>query len=150
MKILKIAFLISITVLLCSCSNRKWDDNTKSLRLEFKLVRDATDKNNLILEDKVLLRNEDISNAFASSDQNKKAIIHLTFTKEGAESFKTITANNTMKQLAILLDGKIVSAPFIAGPVNTGSTLITISEITPNEAKEIVAGILKYKDNPNK
>ena len=53
-----------------------------------------------------------------------------------------------MKQLAILLDGKIVSAPFISGPGK--SALITIPEMTPEKAKEIAAGILKCKDNPSK
>ena len=150
MRVLQIAFLISITSVIFSCSNKKWDESTKPIRLEFKLVKDASDKNNLLLEDKVLIRNEDVADASASTDQNNKVIIHITFTKDGAKLFETITENNIKKQIAILLDGKIVSAPFVMSSVKTGSTLITIPELTPDKVKEIVAGILKYKDNSNK
>lgn len=57
----------------------------------------------------------------------------ITFDKEGAEAFATVTRNNVGRQLAIVIDGKVISVPRIDEPITGGSAVIGGS-FSPSDA----------------
>lgn len=63
-------------------------------------------------------------------------IVKLQFDEEGQKLFGDITSNNVGKQLAIFLDGEIISAPVIQNAITNGEAVITGS-FTPDQAKEM-------------
>ena len=71
-----------------------------------------------------------------------KPQIGLVFNDEGAKIFGEITKNNIGKQLAILLDGQIISAPTIQAEILGGQAQITGS-FSIQEANDLSRG-LKY------
>ena len=66
---------------------------------------------------------------------NQPEII-LRFDSKGAELFANITRDNVGRQLAIVLDGELYSAPRINEPIPGGSAQIT-GDFTPTEAFEL-------------
>ncbi len=52
-------------------------------------------------------------------------IVSIKFNEEGGELFEKITRENTGMQLAIFLDGEIVSAPRINEPISGGKAIIS-------------------------
>jgi protein-export membrane protein SecD len=63
----------------------------------------------------------------SSDPQTQKPQVSLRFSKLGADSFEKITEANVGKQLAILLDGVVVSAPVIREKIPAVSAGATIS-----------------------
>jgi len=68
--------------------------------------------------------------------QTGKPAISLEFTKEGGDKFAQITKRNIGKQLPIVLDNGIVSAPTVQGEITGGTAQIT-GTFTIDEAKQI-------------
>lgn len=60
--------------------------------------------------------------------------IRLEFTTEGSKAFAKVTEQNVGKRLAIVLDGKVMSAPVITEPILSGGAQIT-GRFTFDEAK---------------
>lgn len=60
----------------------------------------------------------DLSGAEPSQDENGRPDINFTLTRDGATRFAQITQRNIGKQLAIVLDGHIASAPVIRGQIS--------------------------------
>jgi len=71
-----------------------------------------------------------------------ESVVAITFTEEGGELFAKITRENTGKQLAIFLDGEIVSAPNINEAI-VGGTAIISGGFKAEEAK-LLAQNLKF------
>jgi preprotein translocase subunit SecD len=59
-------------------------------------------------------------NAMADRDQNGQPEILFNLNREGAEIFEKVTTENVGRQLAIILDGKVHSAPLIRSPITGG------------------------------
>ncbi len=59
----------------------------------------------------------DLRTANTSSDEFGKPAVSFTLTSDGASRFERITGENIGKQLAIVLDGKVQSAPSIRGQI---------------------------------
>ncbi len=68
--------------------------------------------------------------------------VSLKFNDEGAKLFAQITKNNVGKQLAIFLDGKVISAPVIREEISGGQATIN-GDFTIKVAKEL-SGSLRY------
>jgi len=153
MKTKHIIFLTAFAFFCVSCSKPKpkWYKNIKPIKLELKMVKDATDKDNLILEKKVLIRNDDIDEAGVTLNQFGHKSIHLRMTSDATRKFKNITENNIGKQIAIVLNGNIAFAPFVREPITDGNVQIMFPKsTTKKQLDDIVGGILKYKEeNPN-
>jgi SecD/SecF fusion protein len=62
--------------------------------------------------------------------------IDFTLNDNGAKRFAEVTRNNIHRQLAIVLDGQLYSAPEIQGAIETGNGQIT-GRFTPEEAQEL-------------
>ena len=67
-------------------------------------------------------------------------IVVLHFNDEGATLFEKITRDNVGKQLAIFLDGAVISAPTIQEAIPGGTATIT-GKFSPKEAKDLVENL---------
>jgi preprotein translocase subunit SecD len=61
----------------------------------------------------------DLRGARASLDENNQPAVSFTFNNEGARKFGNVTGENIGRQLAIILDGRVKSAPRIDGRITT-------------------------------
>jgi SecD/SecF fusion protein len=86
-----------------------------------------------------------IKQAIATRGNMGELEIDFTLTPEGAERFAQVTSENKGRQLAIVLDGELYSAPNINEPILTGSGRIT-GNFDVAAAREL-AGVL---ENPLK
>jgi preprotein translocase subunit SecD len=64
--------------------------------------------------------------------------IQLTFTDAGAEKFSALTGNNIGRQVAIVFDGKILSAPTIRSRIGRKGVISFGRNTTPEEAKNLI------------
>lgn len=133
----------------------------KTAHLEFHLVREDVDPNSKIVprgvkvlpmdirtrtgeslvemiavDEQVALTGDLISNAAPAYDQNNQAQVSLSFNRRGADLFDKLTAANVKKRLAIVLDGRVQSAPEIKGRISGGVASIT-GNFTPAEATDL-------------
>lgn len=86
------------------------------------------DNKPILLEDKVALSGETIADARVDFDQQTgfgQPYISLKFNSQGSKQFGLITKNNVGRQLAILLDGEVISAPNINEAILGGNAQIT-------------------------
>jgi SecD/SecF fusion protein len=132
----------------------------KTALLEFKLVSNDPEKlkeaisgnapegyelkysqdNNepLLLEKQAALTGDALTNAsvrFSQSEFNQP-IVALEFNAEGAKKFAEITKNNIGRRLAIVLDGKVQSAPVIRDAIISGEAVIT-GRFDINQAQDL-------------
>jgi preprotein translocase subunit SecD len=61
----------------------------------------------------------DLRNARPSLDQNNQPAVSFTLNSEGGRKFGKVTSENIGRQLAIVLDGRVQSAPRIDGRIST-------------------------------
>ena len=136
----------------------------KTAHLEFKVVDDSADLDKAqkgvippgeelsvlryrnpdgsYLERPILLRadavmtGEYIADARASFDNNNQAYVALSFTQGGARQFERVTGENVKKRLAIVLDGKVYSAPTIQEKIGGGRASIT-GRFSTEEARDL-------------
>lgn len=71
---------------------------------------------------------------------SNEPIIAITFDEEGSVLFKEITTENVGKQLAIFLDGEMLSSPNINEPIAGGQAVIS-GGFTPEEAKSLAENL---------
>ena len=68
--------------------------------------------------------------------QTGQVVVSFRFNGEGARRFGTVTSRNVGKPFAIVLDGKVISAPNIINPITGGSGQIT-GNFTIQSANEL-------------
>lgn len=92
----------------------------------------------------IVLEGTDVADARAGSTtddmQNKQYVVELTLTDEGATKFAVATAANLNKQIAIVYDGEIISAPTVNAVINNGQAIISGS-FTYEEADQLASTI---------
>jgi SecD/SecF fusion protein len=131
----------------------------KTALLEFRLVSSDTEKIKsaldgdipdgyelLVTEDNesVLVERHaevigaDLTNAIVNFDQSafNQPVVSITFTRDGAKKFASVTGDNVGKRLAIVLDGNIKSAPVIRERIPSGEGVIQ-GTFTPDEANDL-------------
>jgi len=75
-----------------------------------------------------LLTGESITNTGSGPNPNGEVAVNLSMNSEGARTWARMTteaANDGNRQVAILLDDRVVSAPRVNGPIPGGNTEIT-------------------------
>jgi len=106
--------------------------------------QDGTDKYVLA---PALLSGEEITNAAALIPQNRTSyVVTVDFTRQGGRTWGEFTSANVGQQAAFVLDGEVVTAPQVQGPILGGSTEIT-GDFTQAEAQNL-ADVLKYGSLP--
>ncbi|MBQ4616376.1 MAG: protein translocase subunit SecD [Mailhella sp.] len=133
----------------------------QTAHLEFRLVRDDVDpgammlpagtarfplitkgpggtvsESLIVLDSEALMGGEDITNARPSFNEFGQAYVALEFNNRGANNFERITGENIKKRMAIVLDGKVYSAPTIQDRISGGKASITGS-FTTEEAQDL-------------
>jgi SecD/SecF fusion protein len=86
------------------------------------------------------LTGEVITDARQEIEQNGPAV-NMQMNTEGARKWKKLTSENVGRQIAIVLDGSVYSAPNVQGEIPNGNSSIT-GNFTIDEAKDL-ANILK-------
>jgi protein-export membrane protein SecD len=79
-------------------------------------------------------------NANGAATGVSEPIVQVTFNEEGDELFTKITTEHTNEQLAIFLDGTLLSDPVIREPI-TGGTAIITGNFTAEGARELVRNL---------
>ncbi len=75
----------------------------------------------------------DLRNARASLDENNQPAVSFTLNTEGGRKFGNVTSENIGRSLAIILDGRVQSAPRIDGRITTDGRItgsFTQEEVT--------------------
>jgi preprotein translocase subunit SecD len=67
---------------------------------------------------------------------SQQPVVRLEFDAQGTQLFADMTAKNIGKQIAIFLDGQILSAPTVQSAITDGTAIIT-GNFTPQEAKDL-------------
>jgi len=108
----------------------------KTAQLNFRLVSDnaefGVDKlisengENLNVSKRIVMSGENLIDAQPNfSSQSNEPTVSFTLDRLGAQKFGRTTTDNVGKRLAIVLDGKIISAPSINEPITSGSGIIS-------------------------
>ena len=72
------------------------------------------------------IKGDQLTNAKQSFDQqNISPVVSITFDQTGGAKFAKLTSENVNKRFAIILDGKVLSAPSINEPILGGSAQIS-------------------------
>jgi preprotein translocase subunit SecD len=83
------------------------------------------------------LTGADLKSAQVVFDKNTgKPSIAIQFTEEGGKKFAEITSRNVGKELPIILDNQVISAPVVSEPITGGNGQIT-GNFTIEEAKQL-------------
>ncbi len=79
----------------------------------------------LVLKKRAIVSGDMLTGAQSSFDENGRPSISFRFNNQGTRKFGDASTQSVGKRFAIVLDGRIVSAPTIQGPITTGSGQIT-------------------------
>ncbi|MFH0940262.1 MAG: protein translocase subunit SecD [Candidatus Omnitrophota bacterium] len=92
----------------------------------------------LLLRKKADMTGEYLETADVRFDESSfgQPIVAMTLKGEGINKFAEVTKNNVGQRLAIVLDGRIYSAPRINEAIPSGEAVIT-GRFTPDEAKDL-------------
>ena len=78
---------------------------------------------------------KDLRNARPTIDENNQPAVSFTLNNEGGRRFGTVTGENIGRQLAIVLDGRVQSAPRIDGRITTDGRIT--GSFTPEEVQNL-------------
>lgn len=80
----------------------------------------------LPVEKRVMVQGEDLTDAQPGFDsRTQEPIVNFRFNIRGGQRFGEVTSENVGKLFAIVLDGKVISAPRILSPITGGSGQIS-------------------------
>ena len=86
----------------------------KTAMLEFKNDKGET-----------VLTGTDLKDAREQTDQQGQNLVELEFSPEGGEKFADLTTKNVGRNIAILLDGEVLTNPRVNEPIMGGKAVIT-------------------------
>ncbi|MGM0607866.1 MAG: protein translocase subunit SecD [Candidatus Muiribacteriota bacterium] len=89
-----------------------------------------------VLERETLLSGTDLTEARVGRDELGRPIVMMRFNSEGTQKFARITRDNVNRQLAIVLDDIVMSAPAIQGAIPGGKAQIE-GNFSEDEAREL-------------
>ena len=90
-----------------------------------------------LVKRRVIVSGENLVSASVTTDQSNQPAIGFRFDGQGARRFGETTANNIGRPFAIILDGKVISAPRINSAITGGNGIIEGS-FTIASASELV------------
>jgi len=104
----------------------------------YELKYAQEDNEPLLVSKEAALTGDSLTNAEVRFDQSQfnEPLVGLRFNSEGAKKFSQITTDNVGKRLAIILDGKVQSAPRIREAIPSGEAVIT-GRFTPEQAQDL-------------
>ncbi len=96
-----------------------------------EIIRDP-----LVVEKEAAFTGQYITDARVVYDEFGQPYVSLSFNNRGARIFERVTGDNVKKRLAIVLDGKIHSAPVIQEKITGGQASIS-GQFTDEEARDL-------------
>jgi preprotein translocase subunit SecD/SecD/SecF fusion protein len=78
-----------------------------------------------LVKRRILVSGENLTRASVGADQSGRPAIDFRFDGQGARRFGEATAQNIGRPFAIILDGRVISAPTIQGAITGGTGQIT-------------------------
>ena len=119
----------------------------KTAQLNFRLVSENTEfgadeltseiGEKLKISKRIVMSGENLIDAQPSiQNQQNEPTVSFTLDRLGAQKFGRATTDNVGKRLAIVLDGKIISAPNINEPITSGNGMIS-GNFTFQEATDL-------------
>ena len=100
------------------------NDNSDSFGTE-KLIYENSSEEDFVSK-RIILSGDNLLDAQPRMDsQNNETVVSFTLDRVGAKRFGKATSTGIGKQLAIVLDGKIISAPIIRDTIASGSGQIS-------------------------
>jgi serine/threonine protein kinase/tetratricopeptide (TPR) repeat protein len=118
----------------------RWVARENETNLPAELLPDANDRSGqrkLRVLKSIELDGSAIAKARLKSDALKHWQIELRFTPEVATRFAALTRTNIGRQLAILVQGRVLSAPIVRSEIS-GGTVIMAGNFSETEAAELV------------
>ncbi|HXV27695.1 MAG TPA: protein translocase subunit SecD, partial [bacterium] len=103
---------------------------------EYKESKEGLGGTKLLLQAEAILSGDHLTSASVGFDQYGQAIVQLQYDKEGAQIFDKFTFQNIGKRLAIVLDGKVHSAPVIRDRIPNGQAQIS-GNFSAQEASDL-------------
>jgi len=118
--------------------------NMGETELKEASLRVLTDYKNpnekFVVRDVPVLDGSMLTDAKVGYDSNGQSAIEFKLNSQGASIFGDFTAKSVGKRLAIVLDGKVYSAPSIKERIGGGSGQIT-GHFTPEEARDLAIAL---------
>jgi preprotein translocase subunit SecD len=78
---------------------------------------------------------QDLRSARASVDENNRPAVSFTLSNEGGRKFGKVSGENIGRQLAIILDGRVQSAPTLESRINSEGRIT--GSFTPEEVQDL-------------
>jgi preprotein translocase subunit SecD len=146
---MKNMFVLTVAMILTACATRP--NHYAAVALEFRLGSQTPGAGlvqmtvqgrdqSVYVSNAAVLSNADVASARVVKGPYGPHQVELVFTKAGAARFATITEQNIMKPLAILVDGQLISAPIVREKICDGKVVITAS-FSKEDAERIARGI---------
>lgn len=116
---------------------------------DFELLDQTEAPGQLPVEKRVMVQGEDLTDAQPGFDpRTQEPIVNFRFNIRGGQKFAEVTSENVGRPFAIILDGKVISAPRILSPITGGAGQIS-GRFTVEEANKLAillrAGALPAK-----
>lgn len=90
-----------------------------------------------VLKSRVQMSGQYLTDAIPQTDQYGKPIVNFTLTREGGRIFSRVSGPNIGKPLAIVLDGKVESAPIIQDRIRDRGRITMGTGATFTEARDL-------------
>jgi SecD/SecF fusion protein len=110
----------------------------------------------IVVEKKVQMQGKYVSEAYATRDQTGNPLVELEFNDEGKQIFGAITSQYATtpdrpgRQLAIVLDREVKSAPVLQTPILDGRCEISGGTMTAAECQDLASVLQNPLDTPIK
>ena len=115
---------------------RQIEELEERAKTESDLYVGKTEDGVVYLLGEVYVTGKDLVDARVTYDELQKPAVSLKFSREGAEAFERATAANIEKQIAIVLDGAVLSAPVVRARIAGGEAQIS-GNFTASEAARL-------------
>ncbi|MFZ5889575.1 MAG: protein translocase subunit SecD [Myxococcota bacterium] len=116
-------------------------DREIGYEVDYRTVDEVTGKQEeagyrtFLLKSRAEITGDMIRDASATPDQSQSSLggwhVQLTFTDQGGKAFEVITGANIKRRFAIILDGRVETAPVIQGRIPGGHAQITMGASDP-------------------
>ena len=145
----KILTILLSALIISSCNSQKeWTNEV--VNIEFRLAENESGENlteykfrnfekMFYLHQEILCNNSDLASARVVKWGDEYAV-EVHFTVPGKIKWAEITGNNIGKNIAILVNDKLVTCPVVRAQINKGIAIIN-GVFTKDKAEKIVLGI---------
>ncbi|MET0373023.1 MAG: protein translocase subunit SecD [Rhizorhabdus sp.] len=93
---------------------------------------------------RAMLSGDELIDAKMTFNQNNEPVVSITFNSEGGRKFARVTQDNVGKPFAMILDGKVLSAPNINEPILGGQAQIS-GRFTSDSANQLAIALRSGK-----